>query len=206
MTPEQRKKVLEQRNLIATAFLGFLIGLAYQEAVEPVRESIRAHGLTFGTAALFLAFFLSGLATFLVGSYGLVFSPFEGVRWFLSFVPLIAASVVLIFLAGVASVDASRAARYGFLDLFIVFTVTLLLWNLAALVWAFVTGQSRDQRASIGWSTGLSAVPILVLGGIQQTADRYANGPMAVLLALVLGSFLVTVVLLIPHGVGWTGP
>ncbi|HKE99265.1 MAG TPA: hypothetical protein VKG45_10090 [Actinomycetes bacterium] len=40
-------------------------------------------------------------------------------------------------------------------------------------------------------------MPILVLGGIQQTADRYANGPMAVLLALVLSSFLVTVVLLI---------
>ena len=48
MTDEKVKKA-EKRNLLSSFFITVLIGLAYQEMVSPVRESVRASGITLGT-------------------------------------------------------------------------------------------------------------------------------------------------------------
>ena len=56
--PELREgkdaSLIEKRNIIASVFIAMLIGMAYVEMFTPVRESVRADGVTAGT--LFLAF------------------------------------------------------------------------------------------------------------------------------------------------------
>jgi hypothetical protein len=196
----QRKLIRQRRGEAATVFIGFLIGLAYQESVEPVRESIRLHGVAFAPSVLFLVFFFTGLITFLAGYFGLVFSPFDGLGWFLRFLSLVAASVILIFLAGVASVDASREARFGFIDLFLAFNAIALLWDLVDLVWAYRKKQDAEQRLRNVVSTAVSVGWVLVLANIQWgSADRYGTGSIVLLAATGLVTFIATIAVLV-HG------
>ncbi len=58
---------IEKRNLLSSIFVTFMIALAYQEMVTPVRDSLRAAGFTFETIALFAIFFLTSMR-FFIGS------------------------------------------------------------------------------------------------------------------------------------------
>jgi hypothetical protein len=195
---QQREQLRERRSQAATIFIGFLIGLAFQEAVGPVRDSIRAHGVAFAPTVLFLVFFVRGLITFLIGYYSEVFSQFQGLRWLLRYFLFVAASVILIFMASVASVDASREARYGFIDLFFVFSVIMVLWNLVDLEWVYRTRQTEEQKRLNLWSTAMSVALVLVLLAIQWwSADRYGTGPIAILGIVNLALLLATVAALV---------
>src|SRR3989304_2628517 len=55
-------KQADRKNLLAQLFVVLLIGLAYQEMIPPIRDDVRAFGLTFPTLALFFVF-LGGLTT-----------------------------------------------------------------------------------------------------------------------------------------------
>jgi hypothetical protein len=204
--------IKQQRNGAATAFVGFLIGLAYQEAVGPVRDSVRDDGVTFGTIVLFLAFLLTGLATFLAGYYNLVFSPFERLAWFANFAMLLVLSVLLVFIGGVASPDASRAARYGFIDLLLAFFVVSIVWEIPAFIWTVreyqkkkkdptqdedEVSQSRRHWISSACTTLMAALGVIVVGGVERFVNPYSNCSLALVGAFSVVSFATTIKVLL---------
>jgi hypothetical protein len=126
---EDQEKRREMRAAASTAFLALLIGLAYQEGVAPARESIKAQGLTLITACLFLSFFFLGLTTFLSGYTHLLVTPFRGEAWLLNFCMLAGEGVILIFMAGLVSAEASQGSQaVGFLDYLFIFYVVDVSW------------------------------------------------------------------------------
>jgi hypothetical protein len=169
-----------QRNTAATAFVGFLIGLAYQEAIAPVRTSIIVSGITFVTSAIFITFFLLGLATFIACYYSLILGAYGRLAWLVQFAMFAIESVVLIFMGGVASADASARARYGFVDLLFLYVTLGTVWSLATLAWTL-----WKRRPLTGRLAPFSAVTVwyfTVVLLVQLLADdRYGRRAMAVL-------------------------
>jgi CDP-diglyceride synthetase len=74
--PGVNKQQAEKRNLLSSFFITVLIGIAYQEMIAPVRESVRASGITLGTSILMAVFFLTGIRFWLMcshcASYGMM--------------------------------------------------------------------------------------------------------------------------------------
>src|SRR5947207_1466956 len=67
-TAEQAKHRADRRSLVATLLIAALIAVAYQEAVNPVRDSAREKGDLVGAVVLFGIFFLTSIRFFL-GNY-----------------------------------------------------------------------------------------------------------------------------------------
>lgn len=107
------------RHLIGTAFVGILVGLAYQEAVGPIRESLDSRGITAGTMALSIMFFFTALYLF-VSSY-ISLAAYRGLPWFCAFLAEVLQSVVLIFMASLCSEEANVGTRFTFLDYLVLY-------------------------------------------------------------------------------------
>ncbi len=190
VNPTEDPRIL-QRNAAATAFVGFLIGLAYQEAVAPVRTSIRDTGITFVTSAMFLTFFLAGLAAFIAAYYALILGRFKRLDWLLKFAMHIVSSTILIFMGGLVSAGESAKARYGFVDLLFLYAIIALIWSLGTLVTLDKAG-----RQVLWPHTVATLCSFLAVLGVQLLADdRYARLPIAVLAAVAVLRFLATVIL-----------
>ena len=95
-------KQAEKRNLLSSIFVTLLIGLAYQEMISPVRESIRATGLTWGTFVLFLVFFLTTMRFFIGAQLHLISESLlklPGRVWFFDFIFIVLEMVVMVYSA-----------------------------------------------------------------------------------------------------------
>lgn len=179
-----------QRNAAATAFIGILVGLAFQEAVVPVRTSVSGSGPTLVTGCLFLIFLLVSLAAFISAYYSLILGNFRRLGWLLQFAMHVLSSVVLIFMGGVASAPASAEARYGFVDLLFLHTLVGAGWSVATLV-----ALPRELRRFLAPYTLVAMAWLAVILWVQLSVDdRYATRPIAVLAAASVLRFLATVV------------
>jgi hypothetical protein len=188
-------RILNQRNTAAIAFVGFLIGLAYQEAVAPVRASVRASGITFTTVAMFVIFFLLGLSLFLASYYSLLLSPFQSIRWLLHFGMFVVQSVVLIFMAGVATLEASRGARFGFVDVLFLYTAIGSIWAIGTLAWTYLARKPEERRA-VAPFVAASLLPFGVVASVQLVApDRYARMPIALLMIGIVVYFASVIII-----------
>lgn len=188
----------ERRNLVSTIFVVILIGLAYQEMVAPLRESVRAHGITLGTAILFVVFFLTSMR-FFVGnqlhlmSEGLL--KMKGEVWFFDLMVIVLQTTILIFLGGVTSVQASRGGRLGFFDLLTALYLIDVLWILSQ----WVLGQTLKgwRRSFIPWAWCLlNAALIAGMVVVRLTlGDLHADGALVWLALLNSVAFVVDVML-----------
>jgi hypothetical protein len=173
----------------AIAFVGFLIGLAYQEAVKPVTDAITAREFDARTATMFLSFFLLGLMTFLTGYLSIQVAPFQGLSWFLNFLVLSMEALVLVFMAGTTSVKASLGPGPGFLGYLLVYASIVCLWAIAVLIFLpQMTQQPGIKRSKETLQSGrLSIAPLplmmLVVAGYK---------PYSLPQLLLLGGLIVT--------------
>jgi hypothetical protein len=188
--PDPENPRVLQRNAAATAFIGILVGLAFQEAVVPVRTSVSTSGPSFVTGCLFLIFLLVSLAAFIAAYYSLILGNFERLGWLLQFSMHVLSSVVLIFMGGVASAEASAAARYGFIDLLFLYALIGAGWSVATLV-----ALPRALRRFLAPYTRVAMAWLAVILWVQLGVDdRYATVPIAVLAAASVLRFLATLV------------
>jgi hypothetical protein len=128
---DAKKQQTEKRNLLSSFFITVLIGLAYQEMITPVRDSVRASGITSGTSLLMAVFFLTSIRFFMGNQLHLVSKSMinmPGIVWFYDLMVIICQSVVLILLGGVSSVEANHNIKIGFMDLLIALYAIDVVW------------------------------------------------------------------------------
>lgn len=121
----------ERRNIISSVFVSVLIGLAFQEMVPPVRNSVRAAGITLETTVFFIIFFLTSMRFFIGNQLHLISDgllKMKGIVWFYDLIWIIIQTTLLIFLGGVASVEASRPARINFIYILILLYAADVVW------------------------------------------------------------------------------
>lgn len=195
---EEKKRRIENRNLISSIFVVILIGLAYQEVIAPVRESVRVSGITIGTAILFAVFFMTSMRFFIGNQLHLMSEGLAKMKsgvWFYDLMIIILQTVVMVFLGGVSSVEENRIARIGFIELIIALYTLDVLWIISQwLLGMFARSWKRDF---VPWAwcilnTALIACMILLLVRLQ---DPYSLNGLIVLFISNTVAFAVDVIL-----------
>lgn len=199
MTEEEgiRRKT-ERRNIISSVFVSVLIGLAFQEMVPPVRESVRASGITLGTTIFFVIFFLTSMRFFIGNQLHLVSDSLlkmKGVVWFYDLLWIIIQTTVLIFLGGIASVEASRVARVSFVGLLIVLYVVDVLWIISQ--WLLGKFFGSWHREFIPWVWAGLNISLIVGMAIVRcgVSDPYSKSMLLPVLVMNVAAFVIDVVL-----------
>lgn len=181
------------RHLIGTAFVGILVGLAYQEAADPVRESLNSKGITLGTMALSSMFFFAALYRF-ISSY-VSLAIYRGVLWFVAFLGEILASVVLIFMAGLCTEEANLGVRYTFLDYLVLYYILdlasrILLVLITTATVAHAIFQEEGLWAAVAPLLGVLglwpfAIPLLLSLWIRSRMDHFQTSALFFILIII---------------------
>jgi hypothetical protein len=181
--------------------VGFLIGLAYQEAVKPVTTAIGARQFDARTALMFLSFFLLGLMTFLMGYLGLQVGPYQGLPWFLNLFVLSLEALVLVFMAGTTSVQASLGPGPGFLGYLLAYASIVCLWAIACLVfYPQLFGQPHKEISKGTAQSGRLSIAPLPLAMLVVAGYKPYSLPQLLLLAgLIVTIFVLQVKLLLDY-------
>jgi hypothetical protein len=195
---DAKEQQIEKRNLLSSFFITLLIALAYQEMITPVRESVRASGITLGTSLLVAVFFLTTMR-FFVGnqlhllSDSLVRMP--GLVWLYDLMVIIIQSVVLVFLGGVSSVEVNRSITIDFVHLLIALYIIDVAWIISQCVLGKI--MSPWQREFIPWAWAIlnSVLVVCIIMLNFLISDLYSTIGLIWLFVLNLVGFLVDVVL-----------
>jgi hypothetical protein len=168
MDPAQSQRAIDRRNLLSQLFVVLLVGLAYQEMVAPVSDTLHTRGWEWGTFALVVTFLLTSLRFFFGAQLHLVdenLLKLDGRIWFTDFTIISLEMLVLIFLGGVASVDATQTAAIGFYEYLMALLVIDIAWVVA---FQWLPGKLfASWRRTVMWKwavlNGSLLVPVLVL-------------------------------------------
>lgn len=196
--PDPKKQQIERRNFLSSIFVVILIGLAYQEMVAPVRESVRVSGITLGTVVLFTIFFLTSMRFFMGNQLHLMSDSLvkmKGVVWFYDLMVIIFQTTIMVFLGGEASVEASRTAQIGFVELLIALYAVDVLWIISQ--WVLGKTVKGWRRSFIPWAWGILN-SLLILSMILLSLfvnDIYSNTGLIWLGILNIIGFIVDVLL-----------
>ena len=154
-----------QRTTFACAFTALLVALAYAEMVRPVRESIQAEGVTFGTSILFTIFFLTAFRMFLGNTLHLECSEVARLQkgpWLFDFGAITLETTILIFLAGQCSVAASNATPVGFVALLVIMYVVDIWWVFGQWATEKLLGWERE-RIPWGWAVQNAVLVVAIV-------------------------------------------
>jgi hypothetical protein len=196
--PESNEAQVERRNVVSSAFIGLLTALAFGEAVPPVRDSVRADGLTLGTAMLSLVFFLTIMRFFIGALLHLVsreMVSLPGRIWFFDFMVITAETVIFIFLGGLTSMEQSERSTVGFVTLLIAVYLLDIAWIVAQ--WALGMAFDGFRRPLIPWKWAVLngfAVAAIVIPGLA-AGTLYSPGMLIWLGVVNTVAFIVDVVL-----------
>lgn len=182
----------EIRNGAALAFVGFLLGVAVQEMVTPVRDALQHSGLSIDNTALAVVFLLTAVTAFILGYFNLVVSDYRGRLWLANFLLFVTEAVLLVFMGGVATVGLSAHARFGFFDFLIAFYAVDILWLLAT---PFMVGSDRRTDAWKAFRTyaAVQILPLVFLIALSiLTESWYADGPIVAFSTFVTLDFVAT--------------
>lgn len=198
---DEKKKQNERRNFLSSIFVVLLIGLAYQELVTPIRESVRSSGITLGTAILFFVFFLTSMRFFMGNQLHLMSEDLlemKGEVWLYDLMAIIFQTTIMVFLGGVSSVEASRSAKIGFVELLIFLYAIDVLWILSQ--WGFGKVLKNWRRSFIPWAWGILNT-LLIIGTvllILVVGDLYSKTGL-ICLAILNGTAFVIDVMLVDY-------
>jgi hypothetical protein len=200
------KEQTEKRNLLSSFFITVLIGLAYQEMITPVRDSIRHSGITLGTSLLMAVFFLTSIRFFIGNQLYLVdksLIDMPGLVWFYDLMFIIIQSVLLIFLGGVSSVEANRDTKIGFLELLIALYIIDVVWIISQWLIGKILQSWRRKEIPSPWAylNAGSVFFMLVLNSLVM--DLYTIGGLLFLFVINLGAFVIDIILVDRYKTLW---
>lgn len=146
----------ETKRLLSAILVGALIGIAFQEMVNPVRESIRAFGFTWQIILLFFCFFFTAIRFYLGNQLHLLSDSLlsmKGTVWLFDLIVILFETALIVFLGGVSSVEESSKAKIGFFGLLLLLLAIDIVWILSQ--WLF-GGMSKEwKRKNIPWQWAL---------------------------------------------------
>jgi hypothetical protein len=194
-----RKALIEKRNLISSVFVAMLLGVAFQEMLNPVRDSVKASGFRPATAFLALSFFFTSIRFFIGNQLHLLSDSSEHVRgdlWLYDFLIIVTQSIFICFLGGVSSEEVNRTAHVNFYDLLIVLYLTDIFWVLSQAVLGRMIKAWRRSSTPWPWAilnTALLAGTLIIH---QSFADIFGFWSLAALTILNIVGFLIDIILL----------
>lgn len=191
-TPETKSR----RRDLSTLFSAFLIAIAYQEMVNPVRESMQREGITVATVAMFIVFFVTSIR-FLIGCHLHLTSDeitaAPGKIWLFDLVVITLEMTLIIFMGGVTSVAASSHSRLGFVEWLVLLYVLDVLWVVAQ--WGMHKLSPSWRRERFTWSWAILNAVFLALIWVMSiaTGDLLTNTGLIALAVLSVLAFFVDV-------------
>jgi len=199
--PDAKRQQTERRNFLSSIFVVILIGLAYQEMVTPIRESVRASGITLGTVILFAVFFLTSMRFFMgnqlhLMSEGLL--KMKGEVWFYDLIVIIFQTTLIVFLGGVSSVEVNRRVQIGFVEILIALYAVDVMW----IVSQWILGKIFQgwRRSFIPWAWGiLNSVLIVSMIVLRVTVDDLYSNTGLIWLGILNGLGFIIDVLLVDY-------
>ncbi len=198
---DSKRKQREKRNFLSTIFVVILIGLAYQEMIVPVRESIQMSGITLSTVILFSIFFLTSMRFFIGNQLHLtseVLLEMKGEVWFYDLMVIILQTTIMVFLGGVSTAEASRRAKIGFAELLTALYVVDVLWIVSQ--WALGKIFRNWRRSFIPRAWGILNTALIVLMVVLRlTMGDLYSGIGLILLGIVNGIVFVIDVMLVDY-------
>ena len=188
------------RHNAAIIFIGFLIGLAYQEAVRPVRDALDGGDFSLVTAGLVTAFFFYGLSTFFGGFYHLLVAPWSGISWVANFLVIVLSAVILVFMAGVCTEQTSGKAEWGLFTWAAIYTALMTAWALGITGWLMWRASRKKQGTTAATivtiaDTLLGAALVALI--LVAFSDLHAPAPALLLAAVAVLRFVRDVQVLI---------
>lgn len=189
-------KLAERKDLLAQLFIVVLIGLAYQEMVPPVRDTVRLQGVTFHLAALFSIFVLTSLRFFIGAQLHLIDESITRPRsaiWMFDFLVSVVVMIVFIFLGGLTSVEANEGATFDFVQLLALIYVIDVVWVLLQFVLSKIS--QRWYRSAIPWQWALINLAALAVIVPLYLAERdiFSVRSLAILLVVNAAAFVLDV-------------
>lgn len=190
----------EKRNILVGVLLAALIAIAYQEMINTVRESVRAEGLTFGTAALAIIFSLTTLRFLIGNQMYLISDPVQtmpGYLWFLDLSFIMLQTVTMVFLGGLTSVNVSLSLHFSFFELLGFLFLLDIIWILTQWPRKHRIDSWKKVRLPWGWFFLNGGLLVFLVGSycVYGKADTYSDPGLAYLLAINAVAFVVDVFL-----------
>lgn len=176
-----------------------LIGLAYQEMLAPVRDSVRVSGLTAGTMFLAFTFFLTSMRFFIGNQLHLLSDNILRIRgdiWLFDFLIITLQTILLCFLGGVSSVEINRITHVGFFGLLIALYTLDIGWVVCQ--WVFGLLVTGWKRPFLPWAWAvLNGLTLTVIITVRHFCpDPYSIWSLAILLGLSAIAFLIDMLLI----------
>jgi hypothetical protein len=193
----------EKRNLVSSVFITILLGIAYQEMIEPAKASLQLSGLSFGLIAYFAVFILTTLRFFIGSQVHISDHLLElgGKFWFFDLAFIALEMTVMIFMGSVASPDASEIARIPFSH----YLITLYSIDVAWIVlqWVLAKVWKSWARPFFPWAWGLlnSVLIISIVSIAPIFGGVHTLGGLIALLVVNVVAFVIDVLLVNHYGV-----
>jgi hypothetical protein len=188
----------EKRNLLSSVFITIMIGVAYQEMIPSVRDSIRLDGINLPTAILFAIFFLTSIRFFIGNQLHLVndgLMKMPGLVWLYDLIVIIFQCILFTFMAGVMTVAANQTARVSFFGFLIAIYAIDVVWIFTQ--WLLGLILPRWRRKFIPWAWGLlnTVLVVAMFATDQLLKDPFSNTALEVMLGINVIGFLIDVML-----------
>lgn len=167
--------------------------------VPVVRGSIVESGFSSATLVLAVVFFLTSMRFFIGNQLHLVSDLLVGLPgkvWLYDFLFIIGQSVLLIFLGGVTSVEASRESGIDFIWLLVALYAVDVGWISFQWVLGWIADSWRRPAIAWQWAALNSALIAGIVLTVVTADDPYSRVPIAVLAALNAVAFVVDLIML----------
>jgi hypothetical protein len=143
---------IDKRNLISSFFITVLIGIAFKEMIDTIKNPIINNGITINNSFLGLTFFLVSIRFFIGNQLHLFSDSFlktPGLLWLFDLIVIIAESIILIFLGGLCIVDKNLNIRIGFKEFLVMLFSIDVFWVFTQ--WLFGKIIKTWERITIPW-------------------------------------------------------
>ncbi len=186
----------QRKDLLSQLFVVLLIGLAYQEMIEPVRNTIRSQGVTFSLLALSATFFLTSLRFFIGAQLHLVDKSITRPRtpiWIIDFMVIIFEMILFIFLGGLTSMEANQNAHFNFLQILMAIYAIDILWVLNQYLLGWIVPSLAREQIPWQWAV-INLAALLFLSPIFVfRIGAFSDLGLAIMLLVNVVAFVVDV-------------
>lgn len=196
---KEKVKRADKRNLLSSFFITLLIGLAYQEMIAPVRVSLRASGLTYGTVVLVIVFFLTSIRFFVGNQLHLLseeLAKISGFIWLYDLMMIIIQSMILVILGGISSIEESRVAFLSFHKLLIFLYAVDVVWIASQRILGWCRNTWCRTIIPTAWAYLNTSLIIGILLIAYCVGDMHSTHGLTGLLILSVIGFIIDIALL----------
>lgn len=187
LTSRELESRAKRREILPSIFVVLLlIGIAYQEMVDVVRDSVRSQVFTTSIILLFTVFFLTTMRFFVGDQLHLQSEEMQvasGFIWFFDLMVIVLQVTIIIFLGGLASLGASYSSPIVFGLL-----IALYSFDVSWIVLQYLMGKLSDawKRRFIPWRWGLlNTILIILMSIIYYVAGGFYSDSALLVLSII---------------------